>query len=81
MCYDGMSASESTCSQRCCKRNGDLSHMVDIKEYLRKKEKNEKKDSKNFKREIRGASSESDPSFLLRNWRDRSADGDGGNAA
>ncbi len=27
--------------------------MVDIKEYLRKKEKNEKKDSKNFKREIR----------------------------
>lgn len=55
--------------------------MVDIKEYLRKKEKNEKKDSKNFKREIRGASSESDPSFLLRNWRDRSADGDGGNAA
>ena len=54
--------------------------MVDIREYLRKKEKNEKKDSKNFKREIR-ASSESDPSFLLRNRRDRSADGDGGNAA
>ena len=27
--------------------------MVDIREYLRKKEKNEKKDSKNFKREIR----------------------------
>ena len=26
--------------------------MVDIREYLRKKEKNEKKDSKNFKREI-----------------------------
>ena len=27
--------------------------MVDIREYLRKKEKNEKKDSKDFKREIR----------------------------
>ena len=27
--------------------------MVDIREYLRKKGKNEKKDSKDFKREIR----------------------------
>ena len=55
--------------------------MVDIREYLRKKEKNGEKDSKDFKREIRAHRLKVILRSWLRNRRDRSADGDGGNTA